>query len=77
MSARAASLTGTWAVGRYTATLTAGPNDDGMVTAVCEWLPHMPRTLTPREKEDYQSGLAAFATELGQMARQPNPSSTP
>lgn len=69
MSACAPTLVRTFRVGPYTATLTAGPNNDGLVTAVCEWLPHMPKTLTATEKEEYQRGLTAFATELGQLAR--------
>jgi len=68
VSASAPTLVRTFRVGPYTATLTAGPNDDGFVTAVCEWLPHMPKTLTATEEEQYQRGLAAFATELGRLA---------
>lgn len=78
MSACAPTLTRTFKVGRrYTATLLAGPNEDGLVTAVCEWLPHLPQGLTPSEKEDYQRGLAAFANDLGQLARNTNPRNTP
>lgn len=72
MSASAPTLVRTFKVGSYTATLTAGPNNDGLVTAVCEWLPHMPKSLTPREKEEYQRGLTAFATELGRLALSAN-----
>lgn len=73
MSASAPTLIRTFKVGRYTATVTAGPNDGGLVSAVCEWLPHTPKTLTPAEKEDYQRGMAAFATELGRLARHSQP----
>ncbi len=73
MSASAATLTRTLTVGRYVATLTAGPGEGGVFTTLCEWEPHQPNTLTETEKESYRRGLAAFAIELGQLARNTQP----
>lgn len=74
MSAQAATLVRTFKVGRrYTATLTAGPSQGGVFTCVCDWQPHLPKDLTDAEKEDYRRGMAAIATELGQLAHALNP----
>lgn len=69
MSAAAASLVRTFKVGRYTATLTAGPNEGGVFTCVCDWQPHKPNDLTPSEVQEYRRHLASAATELGRLAR--------
>lgn len=73
MSASAPTLTRTFQVGRFVATLTAGPNEGGVFMTLCEWAPHQPATLTPTEEDSYRRGLAAFATELGLLARNTHP----
>lgn len=73
MSAQAATLTRTFNVGRYTATVTAGPNDAGLFVCDCNWQPHFPTYLTPAEKGDYRRHMTAIAIELGRLARNPQP----
>lgn len=73
MSASAPSLSRTWTVGRYTATLTAGPNETGVVRAVIDWAPHVPTDLTPTQLEQYRRHLASAAADLGRLARKTHP----
>lgn len=68
MSAVAASLMRTWQVGRYTATLTVPPVTNGVLHACIEWLPHVPRDLTPSELEAYRLGRDRAFAELGLRA---------
>ncbi len=73
MSASAATLIRAFKVGRYTATLTAGPNEGGVFTCVCDWQPQMPNDLTPSEVQEYRRQLASAAAELGRLARSTQP----
>lgn len=68
MSATAPSLIRTFKVGRYTAIFTAGPDERGVFTCVCDWQPHIPNDLTPAEQLDYRRHLASAAIELGRLA---------
>lgn len=65
MSASAPTLTKTWQVGRYTATLTVPPLAAGVLHAVIDWAPHVPNDLTPAELETYRRGRNAAFAELG------------
>lgn len=65
MSASAPALTKTWAVGRYTATLTVPPLNAGLVHAVIDWEPVIPDDLTPDELKAYRRGCVEAFTELG------------
>lgn len=68
MSAQAATLTRTWNVGRYRATLTVPPVANGVLHACIEWLPYIPRDLTPEELEAYRLGRDRAFAELGLSA---------
>jgi len=69
MSAQAAALSRTWKVGaRYVATLTVPPVANGVLHASIEWLPHVPRDLTPEELEAYRLGRDRAFRELGLTA---------
>ena len=70
MSAKAAAMSRSWKVGRYTATLTVPQVRRGeFASAVVEWEPHAPRRLSPKEIAQYQAGrneaLAAVCREIG------------
>lgn len=60
-----------WAVGRWTATLTMPPIVPGAVRhAICEWSPSLPgRRFTAAEQRQYDAGLAK-AMQLAQEAQQ-------
>lgn len=68
MSAQAPSLTRSWQVGRYTATLTVPPLAQGVMHAVIEWEPHCPKDLTADEQQAYRRGRDAAFRELGLAA---------
>lgn len=68
MSARPASLSRTWKVGRYRATLTVPAVENGVLQASVEWEPHTPRNLTPEELEAYRLGRDRAFRELGLSA---------
>lgn len=73
MSAAAPVLMRTWTVGRYTAELSAAPNEAGIVNVVIDWSPHVPNDFTPSQVEEYRRHLASAATELGRLARKTQP----
>lgn len=65
MSAQAATLTRSWAVGAFTATMTVPKPKLGQVaSAVIEWSPHVPQRLTDDELATYRRGLNAAVAEL-------------
>lgn len=69
MSAEAA-FTRSWAVGAFTASLSAPrPKPGQQLAAVIEWAPSVPARLTPDELAAYRAGrdaaLLELATELG------------
>lgn len=68
MSAVAPALTKTWAVGRYTATLTVPPLAAGVMHAVIDWAPHIPKDLTAEELQAYRRGRDAAFRDLGLAA---------
>lgn len=68
MTATAPALVRSWAVGRYTATLTVPPLASGVIHAVIEWEPHIPNDLTSEELGAYHRGLNAAIQELGLSA---------
>ena len=68
MSAQAASLSKTWKVGRYRATLTVPPVKNGVLHACIEWHPHVPRDLSPSDLEQYRLGRDRAFRELGLTA---------
>jgi hypothetical protein len=57
MSAEAAAVVRSWAVGRYTVTVTAPKPRPGQVMHILmEWSPEQPKRLTPAEAEQYRTG---------------------
>jgi hypothetical protein len=66
MTASAPALVKSWNVGkRYRVTLTIPCLSDGtMATAVCEWEPSIPQSLTARELRDYERGRDAAVRQL-------------
>lgn len=68
MSASAPSLSRSWAVGRYTASLDVGPLAGGVVNAVVTWTPHLPNDLTPDEVQAYRRGRDEAFRDLGLAA---------
>lgn len=68
MTARSATLSKTWQVGRYTASLTVPPLDAGVVHAVIDWTPHIPTDLTAEELQAYRRGRDAAFRDLGLAA---------
>ena len=73
MSAEAASVTRSWSVGPYTATLTVPRTKPGyLASAVIEWSPHVPQRLTEDQLETYRRGrnaaVAELSAELGVIA---------
>lgn len=65
----AAAFTRTWRVGVRTVTLSLPRSATGIVHAVVEWAPDLPRHLTRTEMRAYRRGrakaLAAMAAETG------------
>lgn len=68
MSAEAAALSKTWAVGsHYTVSLTIQKPQPGLTAcAVVEWSPSMPGRLTAEERQQYRAGRDAAITELSE-----------
>jgi hypothetical protein len=69
MSAEAA-FTSTWRVGRYTATLSVPkPRPGAVLSAVIEWSPNRPASLSSAEWNQYRVGrnaaMAAMAEAMG------------
>lgn len=65
MSAEAPSISRSWSVGRYTCTLTvpkAGPNK--VASAVIEWSPGFPDSLTSAQRAAYRHGRDAAIAEV-------------
>lgn len=70
MSAEAAALVRTWAVGDRTVTLTVPRSRKGQIgTAAIEWTPDVPARMSGEEWRQYREGrnraLADLADELG------------
>lgn len=66
MSAKAAALVRTWAVGKYTVTLTVPRlRRGGVQSAVFEWAPEQPSQLTGAEAEQYRAGRDEAFRSLG------------
>jgi hypothetical protein len=64
-----AAFTRSWSVGRYKATLcVAKPRPGQLASAVIEWEPHMPTSLSPREVQQYRDGRAEALSALGRNA---------
>lgn len=75
MSATAAMLVHTWAVGkRYRVTMTVPRLQEASVScATCEWEPDFPGRLTPQEAADYISGRqVAMRLIAGQITAKKN-----
>lgn len=70
MTASAPALVKTWKVGnRYRVTMTVPRLPDGsLATAVCEWEPSMPDSLTEKELRDYERGRDDVVLQLIQGA---------
>ncbi|MDG0856369.1 hypothetical protein [Roseateles puraquae] len=73
MSGETPTLMRTWTVGRYTAELTAGPTETGVMNMVIDWSPHVPNDFTPSQIEEYRRHLASAAAELAELARNNRP----
>jgi hypothetical protein len=60
-----AAFVRTWQVGRYRATLSCpSHNTGGLMSAVVEWEPHVPRDLTDDEMHAYRTGRDNAMSEL-------------
>ena len=71
MSAEASSITRSWRVGRYTATLTVPRTKPGhLASAVIDWTPHVPQRLTDDELATYRRGRNAAVASLSPRCRE-------
>jgi len=71
MSAESALLERTFAVGRFTCTMTfPRPKPGAVVHMAVEWSPRMPRQLSTSEKAAYRAGrdaaVAAYGEQMGE-----------
>ena len=65
MSAAAAAVSRSWAVGAFVVTLTvARPRMNECGSASVEWSPHLPSHLSGSEVEQYRTGRDAAIAEL-------------
>ena len=66
MSAEAAAFVRTWAVGKYTCTLTMPKPRPGRTMHVAiEWAPEQPKRLTQAEIDEYREGRNDAIRSLG------------
>lgn len=69
MSADSVAFSRSWHVGKYTATLTSPAPVAGQTrSALIEWDPRMPSSLTAAEMQQYKAGRDAAALELARRS---------